>query len=48
VLGLLQDVPGIILELPDQKARGFLVLIALKWLFLEHARKVFDEMPVRI
>jgi hypothetical protein len=24
---------GVVLELPDQKARGLLVLIALKWLF---------------
>jgi hypothetical protein len=39
--------PGIVLELPIQKARGFLVLIALKWLFLDHAHKVFDEIPVR-
>jgi hypothetical protein len=39
--------PSIILELPVQKAQGFLVLIALKWLFLEHTRKVFGEIPVR-
>jgi hypothetical protein len=38
---------SVVLELPDQKARGFLVQIALKWLFPEHARKVFGEMAVR-
>jgi hypothetical protein len=36
-----------ILELPEQKAQGFLVLIALKWLFSEHVCKVFSEMPMR-
>jgi hypothetical protein len=35
------------LELPDQKARGFLVSIAFKQLFPEHARKLFGEIPVR-
>jgi hypothetical protein len=40
--------PGIILELQDQKAQGFLGLIALKWLFFEHANKLFSEMSVRI
>jgi hypothetical protein len=39
--------PGNILELPDHKARGFLVSIALNWLLLKHAHKVFSEMPVR-
>jgi hypothetical protein len=39
--------PSRILELLDQKARGFLVPIALKRLFTEHARKLFGEMPVR-
>jgi hypothetical protein len=38
---------GIILELLDQKARIFLVLIILTRWFLEHARKVFDEMPMK-
>jgi hypothetical protein len=38
---------GIVLELPDQKARGFLILISLKRLFFEHARKIFGEMFVR-
>jgi hypothetical protein len=33
--------------LSDQKARGFLVLIALNWLFSEHVHKVFSEMTVR-
>jgi hypothetical protein len=37
---------GHLLELPDQKARVFLVLIALTRWFSEHTRKVFDEMPV--
>jgi hypothetical protein len=39
--------PSNILELPDQKARYFLVLIALKRLFPKHAHKVFGEMSVR-
>jgi hypothetical protein len=38
--------PGVVLELPDRKARGFLVPIALKRLLPEHAYKVFSEMPV--
>jgi hypothetical protein len=38
---------GCVLELSDQKARGFLVLIALKWLFLEHVYKVFGEIHMR-
>jgi hypothetical protein len=42
--GLLQDKAGVILDLPDQKARCFLVLIVFKWLLLEHTRKVFGEM----
>jgi hypothetical protein len=45
--GLLQGKVGITLELSDQKARGFLVPIALKRLFPEHAHKVFGEMSVR-
>jgi hypothetical protein len=44
---MLQVKPGCILELPDQKARGFLVLIALERLFLKHAHKVFGEIPMR-
>jgi hypothetical protein len=40
--------PGDTLELPDQKARGFLVSIALKQLFPEHAYKIFGEMSVGI
>jgi hypothetical protein len=39
---------GIDFELPDQKTQGFIVLIALKWLFLEHVRKLFGEIYVRI
>jgi hypothetical protein len=39
---------GIVLELLDQKARGFLVSFALNRLFSEHAHKVFSEMTVRI
>jgi hypothetical protein len=45
--GLLQVKPGCILELPDQKARVFLVLITLKRLFPEHAQKLFGEMLER-
>jgi hypothetical protein len=33
-----------VLEILNQKARGFLVIIALKRLFSEHAQKVFGEM----
>jgi hypothetical protein len=40
--------PGHFLEPLDQKARGFLLLIVLKWLFFEHAHKIFIEMTVRI
>jgi hypothetical protein len=39
--------PSVVLELPDRKARGFLVPIAFKRLLLEHAYKVFGEMYVR-
>jgi hypothetical protein len=39
--------PGSILELPDQKALVFLVLIALIWWFSENIRKVFGDIPVR-
>jgi hypothetical protein len=39
--------PGNTFELSDQKARGFLVPIVLKWLFPEHALNVFGEIPVR-
>ncbi|WP_428739599.1 hypothetical protein, partial [Sulfurimonas sp.] len=35
------------LKLLDQKTQCFLFLITLKRLLLKHARKVFDEMPVR-
>jgi hypothetical protein len=42
-----REKPGHVLELPDQKARDFLVLIVFKRLFLKHAHKVFDEMLVR-
>jgi hypothetical protein len=44
---LIADEIGVVLELPDQKARGFLVLNVLKQLLPEHAHKVFDEMSVR-
>jgi hypothetical protein len=39
---------GIDLELPDQKAQVFLVLIALTRWFPVHVHKVFGEIPVRI
>jgi hypothetical protein len=38
---------GVIFELSDKKARGFLVLIALNRLLPEHACKMFGEMLVR-
>jgi hypothetical protein len=44
----LQVEVGVIFELSDQKARGFLVLIALTWLFSEYTHKVFGEIFVRI
>jgi hypothetical protein len=44
----LQGKAGVVLELPDQKAQGFLVPIALKQLFPEHVHKVFGQIPVRI
>jgi hypothetical protein len=36
-----------VLELPDQKARGLLVLIALRGLFPKRVHKVFGELPVK-
>jgi hypothetical protein len=48
VIGLLQELISVIfLCYRIKKTRGFLVLIALKWLFSEHVRKVFGEIPVR-
>jgi hypothetical protein len=38
--------PGVVFELLDRKARGFLVPIALKRLLPEHVYKVFGEMSV--
>jgi hypothetical protein len=52
-LGLLLSVaavgvcPGIILELLDQKARGFLVPVALTPWFLDSTHKVFGEILMR-
>jgi hypothetical protein len=43
---LLQMFNLVFLELSDKKVRGFLVLIALKWLPHEQAHKVFGEIPV--
>jgi hypothetical protein len=45
---LLQGEAGIILELLDRKARGFLVSIALKRLFSKRVHQVFGEIAVRI
>jgi hypothetical protein len=42
-----QGEAGVVLELPDQKVRGFLVLIALNRLFPEHTRNVFGEMTMK-
>jgi hypothetical protein len=39
---------GCVLELLNQKSRGFLVSFALKRLFPEHAHELFGEIPVRI
>jgi hypothetical protein len=51
IVGLLWIMPeeaGIVLELLDQKTRGFMGQIALQQWFLECAHQVFGEMPVRI
>jgi hypothetical protein len=45
---LLQGEVDIIFKLPDQKPRGFLVLIALKRMLPEYDYKVFGKMTVRI
>jgi hypothetical protein len=47
VCELLQELSRSTLELPDQKAQGFLVLIVFNRLFPEHVHKVFGKMPVR-
>jgi hypothetical protein len=39
---------GCFLELSDQKARGFLVLIAFRRLFLKRVHQVFGKIHVRI
>jgi hypothetical protein len=38
----------VFLDLSDQKAQDFLVLIVVNLLFLEHVHKVFGQMSVRI
>jgi hypothetical protein len=43
----LQEEAGVILQLPDRKAQGFLVLISFKRLFSEYVHQLFGEMPVR-
>jgi hypothetical protein len=48
VIWFIAVIAGNTLELPDQKARDFLVPIALKRLSPKHAHKVFGEMPIRI
>jgi hypothetical protein len=45
---LLRGEVGVILDLSDQKAQDFLVLIALKRLLPEHACKVLGEMTVMV
>jgi hypothetical protein len=47
VCGLFQVRVDIVLELSDQKARVFLILIAFTMWFSEHAHKIFDKIPVR-
>jgi hypothetical protein len=47
VSGLLQGEVGVVLELPDQKARVFYVSIALTRWFLKHVLKVLSEMSLR-
>jgi hypothetical protein len=39
---------GLVLELSDQKSRGFLVYIVFtRWFLLDSAYKVFGKMSVR-
>jgi hypothetical protein len=47
VCGCLQVEVDVVFELSNQKARCFLVLITLKQLLHEYARKVFGEISVR-
>jgi hypothetical protein len=44
---LLQGEVGIVLELPNQKARVFSVPIAVTRWFPKHVRRVLGEMSVR-
>jgi hypothetical protein len=44
----LAAVAGFVLELADQKARVFLVLIIFTRWFFKHVRNVFVEMAMRI
>jgi hypothetical protein len=48
VCGLLQGETSVVLKLPDRKARGFIVQIALPRCFSECAHQIFSEMPVRV
>jgi hypothetical protein len=43
---VLQVEASYVLDLPDQKAQVFYVLIALTWWFPEHVCKVFGKIPV--
>jgi hypothetical protein len=40
-------IPGLVLELPDQKAQIFQIFPVLSWWLLVHTRKVFGEICVR-
>jgi hypothetical protein len=41
------SITGVVVELPNQKAQVFLVLIVLTRWFSEHIHKVFGEISVR-
>jgi hypothetical protein len=47
VIRVLAGEGGIVLEVPDQKARDFSVLIMLNWLFSEHVYKMLGKIFVR-
>jgi hypothetical protein len=44
----MQGEAGVILELPDRKARDFIVQISLSRCFSEYTHQVFGEMSVSI
>jgi hypothetical protein len=47
VIRVLAGEGGIVLEVPDQNAQDFSVLIMLNWLFPEHVYKMLSKISVR-